>query len=308
MKLISKTGKAFGFYPESLRIEAGPIRVEPLPELEEVAGRVLSGDEVESGWIYAPPQGVRDLMSGQVRERPYSARVFGLPQTHTIEHAGAEGDEHLDFLVWALSFLVGMRLTTTERGFLDATPAKPGSLVDFVLRAQDRSKGMELAERFWTNNRHEPRNAQRFAAAIHALFLGQNPQALQFEEFIYLYTAIDACYRLAAEFRRPSNKKSHAERIGWMCAEFGLATPDWAKPSASGGIEVAAIRNDALHEALYVDAPLGFAVHGGGSFGNLPLEMVALVCRLLVALIGGKNPSYIGSPVDTRQQYRLSLS
>ena len=195
-------------------------------------------------------------------------RVFGLPQTHTIEHAGAEGDEHLDFLVWALSFLVGMRLTTTEAGFLDATPAKPGSLVDFVLRGQSLSKGMELAERFWTNNRHEPRNAQRFAAAIHALFLGQNPQALQFEEFIYLYTAIDACYRLAAEFRQPSKKKSHAERIGWMCAEFGLATPDWAKPSASGGIQAAAIRNDALHEALYVDAPLGFAVHGGGSFGK----------------------------------------
>ena len=157
---------------------------------------------------------------------------------------------------------------------------------------------MELAERFWTNNRHEPRNAQRFAAAIHALFLGQNPQALQFEEFIYLYTAIDACYRLAAEFRQPSKKKSHAERIGWMCAEFGLATPDWAKPSARGGIQAAAIRSDALHEALYVDAPLGFAVHGGGSFGNLPLEMAALVCRLLVALIGGKDLSYIASSVD----------
>ena len=107
---------------------------------------------------------------------------------------------------------------------------------------------MELAELFWTNNRHEPRNAQRFAAAIHALFLGQNPQALQFEKFIYLYAAIDACYRLAAEFRQPSKEKSHAERIGWMCAEFGLRTPDWAKASAGGGIEVAAIRNDALHE------------------------------------------------------------
>ena len=167
---------------------------------------------------------------------------------------------------------------------------------------------MELAERFWTNNRREPRNARRFAAAIHALFLGQYPQALQFENFIYLYTAIDACYKLAAEFRQPSKKKTHAKRIEWMCAEFGLKTPDWAKPSTSGGVEVAAIRNDALHEALYVDAPLGFAVHGGGSFGNLPLEMSALVCRLLVALIGGKAPSYIGSSVDTRQRYGLSLS
>ena len=101
MKLMNKTRKAFGFYPEPLRIDAGPIRIEPVPKLDEVAGRVLSGDDVENDWIYAPPQGVRDLMSGQVRERPYSTRVFGLPQTHTIEHAGAEGDEHLNFLVWA---------------------------------------------------------------------------------------------------------------------------------------------------------------------------------------------------------------
>ena len=58
---MSKTRKVFGFYPERLRIDAGPIRVEPLPQLHEVAGRALSGDGVESGWIYAPAQEVRDL-------------------------------------------------------------------------------------------------------------------------------------------------------------------------------------------------------------------------------------------------------
>ena len=304
---MSKTSKAFGFYPEPLRIDAGPIRIDPLPQFEEVAREVVAGAQVEDDWIYALPQGVRDLMSGQIRQRPYNARVFGLPKTHTIEHAGAAGDEHLDFLVWALSFFVGMRLTTTEAGFLDATPARRGTLVDFVAKEQTISKGMELAERFWTNNLHEPRNAQRFAAAVHALFLSQNPRALQFEEFIYSYTAVDACYKLAAELRQLTRKKLHRERIEWMCDEFGLETPDWAKQSASGGVEVAAIRNDALHEALYVDAPLGFAVHGAGSFGNLPLEMVALICRLLVALIGGNDPSYVGSAVNTRQRHPLEL-
>ena len=86
---MNKSRKTFGFYPEPLRIEAGSIRIEPLARLDEVSGGVLSGDEVESGWIYAPPQEVRELVSGEVRQRPYSARVFGLPHTHTIEHAGA---------------------------------------------------------------------------------------------------------------------------------------------------------------------------------------------------------------------------
>ena len=305
---MSNTEKAFGFYPKPLRIDSGPIRIETLPRLDEAVDKVLSGEEVDNDWIYAPSQGIRDQKSGQVRKRPYSVRVFGLPQTHTIEHADAEGDKHLEFLVWALSFFVGMRLTTIEAGFLDATPVKPGKLVDFVLPGQSLGKGIELAEKFWTNNRHEPQNAQWFAAAVHALFLGQYPQALEFEQFIYLYTAIDACYRLAAKFRQPTKKKTHAERIEWMCAEFGLKTPDWAKSPVGGEVEVAAIRNDALHEALYVGAPLGFKVHGGGGFGNLPLEMVALVCRLLVALIGGKDRSYVGSAVDTGQREGLSLN
>ena len=36
---------------------------------------------------------------------------------------------------------------------------------------------------------------------VHALFLGQFPQSLQFERFIYMYTAIDACYSLAAKLQ-----------------------------------------------------------------------------------------------------------
>ena len=64
-------------------------------------------------------------MSGKVREHPYASRVFGLPKTHLIEHAEATNQDHLDFHLWALSFFVGMRLTATDAGFLDATPLKP---------------------------------------------------------------------------------------------------------------------------------------------------------------------------------------
>ena len=110
-----------------------------------------------------------------------------------LELAKATGDEHVVFHLWALSFFLGMRLSATEAGFLDATPVKPGKLVDFVLPGRSLERAIDLADEFWMANRGEPRNAQRFAAAVHALFLGQYPQALQFERFIYLYTAIDAC-------------------------------------------------------------------------------------------------------------------
>ena len=99
--------------------------------------------------IYAPPQQVRHSPSGEVRERPYTTRVFGLPKTHRIEHAAATNEEHLAFHLWALSFFVGMRLTATEAGFLDATPVKPGELVDFVLLRSSLACAVKLAEIFW---------------------------------------------------------------------------------------------------------------------------------------------------------------
>ena len=262
---------------------------------------MLAFDSVEDNWLYAPPQQVRDFTSGKVRERPYASRVFGLPKTHLIEHAAATSENHLDFHLWALSFFVGMRLTATEAGFLDATPLKPGKLVDFILLGSSLTRAVKLADDFWRTNLAKPRRAQRFEAAVHALFLGQTRKTLKFERFVYLYAAIDACYALAKELRPSPGRLEHKKRIGWMCGEFDIETPKWSE-------EVAKIRNDTLHEALFMDAPLGFAVHKAGINQNLTLEMSALVCRLLVALIGGDGSDYVGSPVNTRQMHGLDLS
>ena len=294
--------REFGFYPHRLRIKAGPITVNSLPDLEQTASDVFASDGVEDNWIYAPPQQVRDFMSGKVWERPYASRVFGLPKTHVIEHAEAKSEDHLDFHLWALSFFVGMRLTATEAGFLDATPLQPGKLVDFVLLGSSLTRAVELADVFWMTDLAEPRRAQCFAAAVHALFLGQNPRNLEFERFVYLYTAIDACYALTAGLRQPPKRnRKHSERIKRMCCQFRIPEPRWVS-------EVAAIRNNTLHEALFMHAPLGFAVYGGSATQDLTLEMSALVCRLLVVLIGGDGADYVRSPVNTREIHGLDLS
>ena len=302
--------KEFGFYTRPLEVDAGDVRIRPVADFDEIVEGVQSSDRVHDGWIYAGLQQSRDLLTGQIRERPFSARVFGLGKTHLFEHGSATGEEHVAFHLWALSFFLGMRLTATEAGYLDATSVVPGRLVDFVLLGRSNERAIKLAEEFWFANRGEPRNARRFAAAVHALFIGQYPQALQFEKFIYLYAAIDACYKLAESLRRPAGKLSHADRIDWMCDEFGIQTPAWAQTTGTGGggTEVSVLRNDALHEALYVGEPLGFALHGAAAGDNVTLEMAALVCRLLVALIGGQDSSYLTSPVDTRQRQGLDLS
>lgn len=298
--------KEFGFYPHPLQIEARPVMIGPLPDLQQITSDVLASGGIEKGWIYAPLQRV---------ECPYATRVFGLPKTHSIEHVEATSEDHIEFHIWALSFFVGMRLTATEAGFLDATPLKPHRLVDFIPYNSSLTRAVQLAEDFWMANRHKPYHAKRFVAAVHALFLSQYPQSLQFERFVLLYMAIDACFRLTHSLHKSSKYIiKHADRIAWMCDQFGIECPGWADPANSDGSEIASIRNDTLHEALFMGAPLGFAVHGvstnqSHTLGqNLPLEMRALVCRLLVALIGGNDAAYIRSPVNDRQRRGLDLN
>lgn len=296
----------FGYYPERLIIDAHGIFVRPLPDFKETVAAMERVEGIEADWIYAPPSGVLDIFSDEVRLQPFPKRIFGLPQTHEIEHPAPDGQEHLDFHLWALSFFTGMRLTSTEAGFLDATPLKPRKLVDFNLHG-DHSDAVDLAEAFWIANRSVVQRAHLAAAAIHALFIAQNPRHLQFERFLYLYTAIDACYALAASLNPPSYRLTHAERIAWLCQQFGMVVPEWALPAASKGVEVATIRNATMHEALFMGEPLGFALHGVGTNQNLPLEMEALICRLLVALFGAPTSEYASSPITTRQQHGLRL-
>ena len=297
--------RQFGFYPRALSLEAGPVKIRCLPGWEDEVQAVLSESQVADGWIYAPPQLTGDFVTREVRKKPFPSRVFGLPKTHVIEYTTGTSPEHLDFLVWALSFFVGMRLTITEAGFLDATPIKPGELVDFVPVGRALCRAMELAEQFWMQNCEEPRNPQRLEAAVHALFLSRNPRGLEFETFIYLYTAIDACYALARSLRNAKEDHSHAARIEWLCDEFGISKPDWAQAAVGKGSEVSRIRNNALHEALFMDAPFGFVMRN--DHGSLTLQMSALVCRLLVALVGGRG-DYLGSSIDSRQRQGLKLA
>lgn len=295
---MSTIEKKFGFYPNRLEVNTGEIEISTLPELDKSVQEILSSNSVYRNWLHPhqPPSGIR---------------IFSMPKTHSFKHSKASSEDHVVFHIWALSFFLGMRLTATEAGYIDATPIKRGYLVDFRPDFLKLEPAIELAEQFWIANLGEPRNAQRFAAAVHALFLGQYPKALQYESFIYLYAAIDACYALTKALRYPNQKitkVTHSERIEWMCNELGIQTPSWAKKTASAnGTLVSALRNDTLHEALYAEEPLGFAIHGYDSGVNITLEMGNLVCRLLVALLGGKDETYLKSQVNTRQPYSLSL-
>jgi len=250
-------------------------------------------------------------MSGKEHMMPYNSRVFGLPKTHAIKLHTTDNLEELEFVVWCLSFFTGMRFTTTDAGFLDATPVKPSTLVDFILSRRCLDYSVQMTLDYLTAERGNPLAMRRVTAVIHALFLAQYPQSLSFEQFNYLYMALDACFSLLHAKETGRLHVKHAERIPWMCGKFNMPVPDWADCSTTGKSGLSSVRNDTFHEALFFSQPLGFSVYGGNHPGsdphNVTLQMQALICRLLVAILGSPGNSYVRTPVDTRQLHGLEL-
>lgn len=301
----------FGYYPTPCDIEIGRFSVQTLPDHENHVIDVTKHSNVLMDWIYPGAKQNRDFMSGNIRSMPYSARIFSLPKTHVLTLHESGSRENLDFVVWCLSFFIGMRLTTTEAGFLDATPIQPGKLVDFFLSRCTVADAVEVALNYLESERSDPRAHKRVAAVIHALFLAQYPQNLCFERFQYLYMALDACFKLVSVKEVPVPHIPHAGRVQWMCEKFGMKPPDWAENAKATLSSLSVVRNDTFHEALFFDGPLGFSIYGGNQptagRDNITLQMKALICRLLVAILGSPEISYVRTPVNTRMIYALEL-
>lgn len=134
--LDSPTGRVaaeFGYYPRPCNLDTDRFSVRTLTTLQESMAAVTEDPCTVKDWIYPGAQRHRDVFSGKTRLMPYAARVFGLPKTHVLTLHQSTNPLDLEFVVWCLAFFLGMPLTTTEAGFLDAAPTKPGKLVDFVL-------------------------------------------------------------------------------------------------------------------------------------------------------------------------------
>lgn len=143
--------------------------------------------------------------------------------------------------------------------------------------------------------------------AIHAYFLSQTHGLLEYERFVWLYTAFDGCHRVRATIAKENPLEvSHAKRIQKLCATYNIAIPAWADPT--GVEQVAAVRNATIHEGLFFDEPLGFGTFGGTVLDKHVLgSMTALAGRVLIALLELPAHDYIQSPVTLRQMIGVRL-
>jgi hypothetical protein len=305
-------GAAFGYFPHALDFVAGDIRVRTLPGLDEKRRLVEESGRVFENWYYSPRAARKTGFGlGGIEELPFPNRLFDLPLTHQLDHAGSTDPEHIGFLLWCLGFLHGMRFSADRRGFLDATPLRPGTLVDFHAGGKHLHAAMVAAESFWTSYGNVPGMTRSIGAVIHALFLStRHNLLLGYEQFIYAYTALDGCwwvFRHTPTGQRvlaagPSSRPPpHSRRIKLMCAGFRMPEPTWASSAVNGS--AIDLRNETLHEALFLGAPLGFRTHAESpDFRYLISGMRDLVCRLVVALLGIPTPYVRSSTLSNQRQ------
>jgi hypothetical protein len=285
----------FGFYPNRLEFTSGEVSVRTIDGHEERKALLLKDKHCRGGWCYCP-------------SKQFSSRIFGLPKPQTITHRKSTSRERMKFIVWVLSFFCGMRFSTSELGFLDATPIKSSKLVDFVLSNSSFPKAVMLAEKYWIGNAKNKMQINRLSAAFNVLYMSQNPQFLQFEEFLYLYSSLDACFAIVASgYENQQLPRTHAERIRWLCKIFSMTIPQWARLSTRKRTsKIAEARNLLVHEALLAGKPAGFGVFTGQD-ARMLLDLRHLICRLIVAIIAGPKCKYVKTPINTRNRHLLEL-
>jgi hypothetical protein len=294
------SGIDFGFYPRRLELRAGDITISTLAEFDESVRLVTTSPCVDGSWFYAPPQQTYDPFRGTRTTKPYNARVFGLRKTHRLEHGNSQDPERLRFLMHCLGFFVGMRMDDTSAGFLDATPVKTETLTDFTLLGDSLEKALLLADRFWQDNEPNPKIAARVLGIFQSLSLASAPQALQFEEFIWAYTAIEGAFVVGRDACGVPDDRRHAQRISNLCATLGIPVPAWAGAMT---VNVVGVRNEAIHEGVFLERPLGFETFFGAKVPEhekvvteaIPFAMRNFVCRVVLALLGIRPAWYLQS-------------
>lgn len=294
----------FGYLPEELSLCGKDWTLTTLPDLPGRIAWANNGEHVRQGWFYPGNQQWGTVGSSAITTDPFTHRVFGLPKTHQFDLRSSDDPEQVRFLIWVLSFFAGMRLTTLPKGFLDATPVNRGTLVDFhFLGSLERA--IEIGRSFWQDNASRTDQTKGMIAAINALFLAQYPKHMEFEEFTWLSSALDACFAILGLRTKPPKGLGHSKRISWMCDQLGILVPEWASVAADQSSSIiAGLRNGLVHEALYASEPSGFAaLRQNGP--NFPLQMKNLVCRILAVILGVTDQNYLNASLTSFSRFAL---
>jgi hypothetical protein len=288
----------FGCLPTPLNLKAGEIAIITRLDLADSIGRIEQSGRVHEGWIYPT---LPTLVGNRYEPFPYPEPRYVLPLTHTLRHEGAATADQLHFLINATGFLLGFRLLPDGHGHLQRTPIRCGLTTDLgAVSARELAFCLPHIDRTWSALPSEQRLC---LSAVITAYQTAAAYRQRFEQFTFLYSALDAIWRFHRIARGLSPRGGiHSERPQWLCREvLGIPVPEWAHSTVSGSSDLADARNLLTHEALYGGAPLGHAASQ-----EALIEVQALVSRAVIKALAIPC-GYVSSPATSQQMQSLAL-
>lgn len=192
------------------------------------------------------------------------SKVFGWKNTNCIM-MNALSENHGVFLVQCLSFLYGQKLVTKRLEYIDSVRLRRDCF-GIGLSNKSIEKGLIYCNEIWLeissfpDSNRQSRLKKRLFSIIHLLFMSYSNKALQFEKFMYLYMAIDACFRHLEETNaiKTNGKTRYTERIDKIFEISGIGFSEAINKKL-----FISIRNEMFHEGIFLDEPLGYRAVGG---------------------------------------------
>ena len=193
-------------------------------------------------------------------EMPSGCTRFELPATHYLEvDSTAINDNLASLLISVFGFLDGLNLKLCGEGHLHRTPHQLGTLVEFIPSGKDVEKVLDLVIAFHQKHIFQPQVISLMIAAVH-WYLTSQSYTHHFEQFAWQYTVLENLVKLASTLtKRKFTDSRLSELAGYYKVNLHVAFGD-SEIAAKNAKALVQCRNKLMHEALWCDQPIGYAV------------------------------------------------
>jgi hypothetical protein len=231
----------FGWLEKPVSLKSTQFSIAPVKNFDEAA-QAISEHPSRDAWLEMP--------SGCVR--------FELPPTHYIEVDSNTNDDLAILLISVFGFLHGLNFKPCGAGHLHRTPRHPTTLVEFSPSPEDAEKVLKKVLEFYGAHGSKPKVMPMMIAALHWYLTSQSYDH-HFEQFAWQYTVLENLHKLA----RIIDHKFSDGRIAALARHYkvnlhiAFSDADIPQRNTKALVEC---RNQLIHEALWCDQPIGYAV------------------------------------------------
>jgi len=275
---------AFGWIEKPWSYKTPEFEVFPADDFARAVAEVTERGIASSDWIYPP------IVERADQHIAGPDVMFMLRSTHYLKiHPNLDRPNMADFLVMVLGFFLGLKLSPAGMGHLHRTPRRTGYLVNFTDLGRDLERAMRRVIAFF--HAHEPNpEALSLASAAFHWYLTSQSYYHAFEIFTFQYSVLDNVHRLT-ELLGPTYRayqiKLHNQRPVSLSTFYNIPLPlefQDTSTSSPNAKRLADVRNSLVHEARWLQQPLGYAVDDKS--WNLLKNLEHFNSQLLLGVMG----------------------